>query len=623
QDRDPARRGRAALAVGQVKGRARYGRLRQMLVDADTGVAASAAFALGLGKDTSAIVALARALAGAPDAVAIEAAWSLGDLGDPARTVLTLALGDGISQPLTGSTAAQRSAAVRVALITATSKLRVVPTASLLPWLSDSDQTVVRATAYVLGRTRAPGGVRALIALHKSSDEETRQHVARAIAKSGAGDSLATRALEALNVLLTDTSARVRANAVRSVASYGASTRETLLRSMKDADGNVRIATAEVLIPLLGTDAAMWKSVWAGDSTLQTRILLLAGARRIGSSALQQGEDEWRASKDWRHRNAVLAARRADTARVLRLDEVAWALRDVDGRVRESGARLLSEVVRTQAAMGDSVRKIWWSMLSDTDVQVKAAAISLLRSTATAERVPAVLDAYGKSLADRDNDARMAALQFVASAWTRDSAKFSSELLTRLGALPPAKDSAERAVVRNTTPLASWKAATSVATARPLSDYEQLIRRYVVPGAKMTTAIIHTERGDITLQLSGREAPLTVDNFVQLARRGYYRETYFHRVVPNFVAQDGDPRGDGSGGPGYAIRDELNRQIHQRGCLAMALSGPDTGGSQYYLCHSPQPHLDGHYTVFGRILQGFEVLDRIVQTDRIISIEIR
>lgn len=121
RDGDAARRARTVLAVGQVKGKARYARVRQLLVDADTSVAASAAFALGLGKDSSAIVALARAVAGAPDAVAIEAAWSLGELGEPARAVLTLALGEGSAQPLTGSTAANRSAPVRAALIIATS----------------------------------------------------------------------------------------------------------------------------------------------------------------------------------------------------------------------------------------------------------------------------------------------------------------------------------------------------------------------------------------------------------------------------------------------------------------------------------------------------------------------
>ena len=107
------------------------------------------------------------------------------------------------------------------------------------------------------------------------------------------------------------------------------------------------------------------------------------------------------------------------------------------------------------------------------------------------------------------------------------------------------------------------------------------------------------------------------------AEKGYYRGTRFHRVVPNFVAQDGDPRGDGNGGPGYAIRDELNRRPYERGTVGMALSGPDTGGSQYFLTLSRQPHLDGHYTVFARVLGGDDVLDRIVQGDAILEVRVR
>jgi len=114
-----------------------------------------------------------------------------------------------------------------------------------------------------------------------------------------------------------------------------------------------------------------------------------------------------------------------------------------------------------------------------------------------------------------------------------------------------------------------------------------------------------------------------VDNFVTLANAGYYQGTRFHRVVPNFVAQDGDPRGDGNGGPGYAIRDELNRMHYGRGTLGMALSGPHTGGSQYFLTHSSQPHLDGHYTAFGRLVSGWSVLDAIVQGDIIQRVDIR
>ena len=117
-------------------------------------------------------------------------------------------------------------------------------------------------------------------------------------------------------------------------------------------------------------------------------------------------------------------------------------------------------------------------------------------------------------------------------------------------------------------------------------------------------------------------APLTTSNFLQLARIGYFDGQEWPRVVPNFVAQGGDPRGDTSGGPGYSIRDELNRSRFGTGTVGMALSGPDTGGSQFFITHSPQPHLDGGYTVFGRVLVGREVIEHIVPGERILSVEV-
>jgi cyclophilin family peptidyl-prolyl cis-trans isomerase len=108
-----------------------------------------------------------------------------------------------------------------------------------------------------------------------------------------------------------------------------------------------------------------------------------------------------------------------------------------------------------------------------------------------------------------------------------------------------------------------------------------------------------------------------VDNFLHLVDRRYFDNGRWHRVVPNFVIQDGDPRGDGSGGPGTTIRDEINRRRYDAGTVGMALSGPDTGGSQFFITHSPQPHLDGGYTVFGRLVSGWDVLGLVVQGDRI------
>ncbi|MBA3556768.1 MAG: peptidylprolyl isomerase [Gemmatimonadales bacterium] len=129
---------------------------------------------------------------------------------------------------------------------------------------------------------------------------------------------------------------------------------------------------------------------------------------------------------------------------------------------------------------------------------------------------------------------------------------------------------------------------------------------------------IETEqRGLIEIELLGPDAPLTVANFLRLVSRRFFDGNRWHRVVPNFVVQDGDPRGDGFGGPGGSIRDEINRNRYDAPVLGMALSGPDTGSSQWFINLSPQPHLDGTYTVFGRVVGGNAALARITQGDLI------
>jgi cyclophilin family peptidyl-prolyl cis-trans isomerase len=122
------------------------------------------------------------------------------------------------------------------------------------------------------------------------------------------------------------------------------------------------------------------------------------------------------------------------------------------------------------------------------------------------------------------------------------------------------------------------------------------------------------------LRLFERDAPLTVESFLRLAARNYFDGQEWPRVVPNFVIQGGDPRGDTNGGPGYAIRDEINRHRYGTGTLGMALSGPDTGGSQFFVTLAPQPHLDGTYTIFGEVVAGQDVAERVLPGDRIIRV---
>lgn len=129
------------------------------------------------------------------------------------------------------------------------------------------------------------------------------------------------------------------------------------------------------------------------------------------------------------------------------------------------------------------------------------------------------------------------------------------------------------------------------------------------------TVEMKTNKGTIMIELFQTDAPGTVANFTKLINDGYYNGLKFHRVIKDFMVQGGCPQGTGTGGPGYKINCEINKNKHMRGTLSMAHAGPNTGGSQFFICHSPQPHLDGKHTVFGRVTEGLNVVDAIAQGD--------
>ncbi|WP_158514788.1 peptidylprolyl isomerase [Gemmatimonas phototrophica] len=514
-DPDPVRRARTALAIGQARIQLRYGRLRQLLVDGDTAIAANAAYALGIARDIASVPALARAVGGAPDAVAREAAWALGEMGEMGRSIITQGLGEGMERPREQSPVGSRGPSVRAALVLATVKLRNAPMALVTPWLADSSEQVVRAAAYVVARLRAPAGVREMLVVRAHPDEEVRQHVARALARSAAGDSLGAPAREALRVLLRDSSERVRVNAVQSAATYGAALANDIEPLFRDPARNVRMATAETFADVGGREIARWQRAWDTDTMFAVRRVLLQQTRRLGIPIFEGVEQQWATNTDWRVRVAALGS-------------------------GERGAVFDSSLARR--------------MVADPDARVRRTARS------------------------------------------------------RMGI----RDSAVSVAPRSSAPVP-----------RPLAEYERLVQRYWQPGAMPPTACIDTEYGTITLQLFAREAPLVVEAFTRLAQQGKYRNTTFHRVVPNFVVQDGDiTNGTGDPEPFFSLRESWSRQRHGRGCLGLATAGPDTGGSQYYMCHSTQPHLDGGYTVFGRVVDGFDVMDRLVQGDMMLQVRV-
>lgn len=627
-------RSAATLAIGQVgrdHGMAGAGRLRALLKDRDARVAANAAYALGLLRDSSAITDLGAALTGNQE-VTREAAWALGEIGAPARAAISAGL----------KTEPDHDTAIQ--LLLAAAKLRPIPLADVEPYLHERHPSVVWAAAYAIARTRAPNGVRDLLELEASpvlrlrpqnldrtaemsapyldalsGGQRARAEIARGLAKSAAGDSLGQRAFAVLGRLIGDVDPHVRINAVRSIATYGALARAALVYATRDYDANVRIAAAQSFGTVLSRDGTDFASLWSADTSIAYRSALLASAATAGLRPAQLAE--WSASSDWRLRAAVASAAGDTLDRAFAISRALPFTRDPDPRVREAAYAALSPP--SSMPLEDTVHMLLVGGLSDPDFYVRATVLGSLADRPSTADLSAVLASYQQAARDSANDARLAAIQYVTSLWKKDSTALNASWRDRLSGLPVPPDPLERAAGKALPVWSAWGGVSP--TARPIGWYEGVVRGTVMPAyiGKTLNATIHTVRGPIRLELFGIDAPITVWNFLSLARSGYYRNTRFHRVVPNFVAQDGDPRDDGNGGPGYAIRDEMNRNRYERGAVGMALAGPDTGGSQYFITHSPQPHLDGHYTVFGRVIRGYDALDKLAQGDLITRIDPR
>jgi len=496
---------------------------------------------------------------------------------------------------------------------------REAPVGALLQHAREEDADRRWRALYVLGRIQAPAAGEVLLGALRDRVALIRETAARSLTHTyadSAGLSSAT-VLGELGRAADDQEPGVRTNALGAIATFRDSAHaDRVTPLLNDPDRNVRVAAANALGMIRGGEAvtALEAVFTMRDPGWALERAALGALAQADTAAFYRHVGRWVQSADPLSRaNAVqmISGTRPVDASVFRT-----ALADRDPRVRSAalaGWASAGALHRGDAAVAAR------DALRDPDPLVRRAAIAALDPAGT----PSDIDLLIERWRGADTDVREAILaKLGALARTQPNLLASLGTPDRRVVLERPTDPALRTAARRSFPAlaARWGAATTIETGRTLEDYRGIVRGLVLAPQSPRVTIEVEGRGNIEVDLLAREAPLTVANFLQLVDRRYFDGNQWHRVVPNFVIQDGDRTGLGSGGPGWTIRDEINRRQYDIPMLGMALSGPDTGGSQWFINLSPQPHLNGQYTIFGRVTGSYGPLKRVTQGDVIRTI---
>jgi cyclophilin family peptidyl-prolyl cis-trans isomerase len=529
--------------------------------------------------------------------------------------------------------------------------------------VSADSKLLTSLTLTALLRVKQASTIPAIIAQLRSPDPDIRWQAANALARIREGMA---PAVAALMTLLEDKEPLVRATAARALGvAKDAKAVEPLIKLLADSDERVvasaitalgAIADAKAVQPLLTSGNKLLEGYRAFDRaksgvpSQQNLLLLIATALgnvkdvqavaflktfrlaqdgHVGSSpeveiALAKfGEAaffDFPETAKVQIENWKAVGNFAQGLGELKTDKAKATL--IDLFVAKPDVRAVSNILNGLAATKlDGVQKILLEQLKAQDVVVRSTAASLLGDAGDASDavITALNDAYKAAKADKVNDARIAIIE----AATKLKKPINIQVLTE-----ETKDEdyvvrrrAAELLIESKQDVSGLKLNVgAVKTAHDRNYWKRMAQ--LTSSGKNPIAVLHTQKGDIRIELLASDAPMTVDNFIQLAKSGFYNGLVWVRVVPNFVIQGGDPRGDQSGGPDYQIRDEINLREYKTGAVGMALSGKDTGGSQFFITHSPQPHLDGGYTIFGQVTAGLEVVNRIARGDKIERVEI-
>ena len=610
----------AAVGAGRIGDPAAVPLLVPVMLDPDSTVRVAAVFGLGLLGDSSAVRPLIERLTGTPaldEESAQEAVTALARIGGPE---VGRFFGDilGARAPLT---AADRAPLRQRAILESWRLGPDAPVTALLPFLEDSSLVVRWRAIYAVGRLRAPAAGERLSLALRDPESVVRAFAARALTRSYVESArLAPASIaELLGRAAGDDNPQVRINAARSLAEYhDPALVRYVLPLLSDQFPNVQVEAASTIGALGGPEAvAALTRVVGSRGTFALRRAALVGLARADTSAFARAAEPWRSSADWRARAAA-----AEGAGIAHPGPDPWFLRDRDGRVVAAGLQSwAAEIDGPDPVLLAAGRRL----LAHADAGVRSVAGDIVSRAGDIADLPALVAAYRRAARDSFPDAALAALNGLVAIRNGSAAGRSRADAEFLGGTGRPRDYVIRRWAEDHWPeaVARWGPAYPIETGRTAQDYRDVAARYILAPDSIARprVIIDTEdRGAIEVELAGPEAPLTVANFVRLVARRFFDGHRWHRVVPNFVIQDGDPRGDGFGGPGTTIRDEINRLRYEAPMIGMALSGPDTGGSQWFINLSPQPHLDGAYTIFGKVVGGLAALVRITQGETIRTI---
>ncbi len=614
-------RRRAALAIGRVGLAEGVEPLSALLTDPEFEVRQMAAFALGLIGDPSARLALGGALKDADPTVQGRAAEALGAIGDRADAPLVSAMvqahvkagalmgiaPDDLTYPL-----APPAEAARLGLY---ALVKLGSYDSLAAAAVDGGGQPVSSwwpVAYALQRIGDAKAVPALLTLLK-----TPGRYAAAFAARGLGVVKAQEAAAALRQIVEERRGdpAVVIQAIRALGAIGDAAALPVLTRIV-ADGEATQTLHIEAMATLGTVARpdnidLMLDLQSDTSPAIRGAAMRALARLDGDTFLAtlSGLDP---DRDWTVRTAQAAALASlpNTQGVARL---MMMLSDRDQRVIPA---VLAGLVTAKAP---GVDKVLIDRLKADDFVVRSAAANGLAELKAAAAVPALIEAFRATNGDSTYSTRAAMLVALSRIEPLAARPLLEEALKD-------RDWAVRVRAATLMREQGYAAAAVDAAMRPAPvgrPMEESEREPLISPAFSPHAYIETDRGTIEIELAILDAPLTVANFIALARKDFFNGVAIHRVVADFVVQDGDPRGDGEGGPGYTIRDEINERPYLRGTVGMALDWEDTGGSQFFITHSPQPHLDGRYTVFGHVVEGMTVLDQIQPWDIVRRVRIR